>query len=127
MTDFQFSEGFNLSIEEKVRAEQLALQAENEKRKRITQAEAKKREKELAADAEAYEIQKMSEARANAIKRESQALKGNPQLIQLRYVEKWNGVLPIYQSGGEGPVPILNVGNLKDSRVRRKIIGHNRN
>ena len=119
MTDFQFSEEFNAAIEQKVRAEQLALQAANEKKQRITQAEAKKKEKELAADADAYEIEKMSQVRAAAIKRESQALKGNPQLIQLRYVEKWNGILPIYQSGGQGPVPIMDVTNIGNNRNTR--------
>ena len=97
MTDFQFSDEFNTAIEQKVRAEQLALQSLNEKKQRITQAEAKKQEKQLAADAASYEIEKMSMAQAAAIKRESQALKGNPALIQLRYVEKWDGVLPVYQ------------------------------
>ena len=121
MTDFQFSDEFNTAIEQKVRAEQLALQSLNEKKQRITQAEAKKQEKQLAADAASYEIEKMSMAQAAAIKRESQALKGNPALIQLRYVEKWDGVLPVYQSGGKGPVPILDVGSLGKGRSSRNV------
>ena len=48
MTDFQFSDEFNTAIEQKVRAEQLALQSLNEKKQRITQAEAKKQEKKPA-------------------------------------------------------------------------------
>jgi len=41
ITDFQFSEEFNKAIELKVKAEQEALQAENEKIKKITMAEGK--------------------------------------------------------------------------------------
>ena len=56
ITDFEFSREFNRAIELKVKAEQEALQAKNEKTRRVTQAEAAAREKELAADAEAYQI-----------------------------------------------------------------------
>ncbi len=108
ITNFDFSQEFNHAIELKVKAEQEALQAENEKRKRITQAEAAAAEKRAAADAEAYQIEQESKARAAAIKREADALAQNPNLIQLRAVEKWNGQLPTF-SGGQQPVPFINV------------------
>jgi regulator of protease activity HflC (stomatin/prohibitin superfamily) len=107
ITDFDFSPEFNRAIEEKVRAEQEALQAKNEKLKRVTQAEAAAAERTLAADAEAYQIEVASKARADAIRREAEALRGNPALIQLRIAEKWNGVLP--QVNGGGAVPLLNL------------------
>lgn len=94
--DFSFSHEFNAAIEQKVRAEQDALRAENEKRQRVTQAEAAAAEKKLAADAMAYQTEVESKARADAIERESKALQANPGLIQLRTVERWNGVLPTY-------------------------------
>ena len=53
ITDFDFSSEFNRAIEEKVKAEQEALKAKNEKLRRVTQAEAAAAERELAADAEA--------------------------------------------------------------------------
>ena len=46
-------------------------------------------------------------ARADAIRRESEALAGNPQLIQLRIAEKWNGQLPRF-SGGEA-IPLISL------------------
>lgn len=106
ITDFEFTDEFNKAIEEKVKAEQDALKAENEKLKRITQAEAAAAEKELQADAEAYLIEVESQARAEAIRRESEALAGNPDLIQLRLAEKWDGQLPQITSG---TVPFLNL------------------
>jgi regulator of protease activity HflC (stomatin/prohibitin superfamily) len=107
ITDFDFSEEFNRAIEMKVKAEQEALQAKNEKIKRVTQAEAAAAEKKLAADASAYEITVGSRARADAIKREAQALKGNPALIKLRLAEKWDGKLPKFN--GSSAVPFLNI------------------
>ncbi len=107
ITDFNFSTEFNRAIEEKVRAEQEALKAKNEKLKRVTQAEAAAAEKTLAADAMAYEIEVQSKARADAIEREAKALKDNPQLIQLRIAEKWNGVLPRFT--GSDAIPLLSI------------------
>ncbi|RTZ61533.1 MAG: prohibitin family protein [Gammaproteobacteria bacterium] len=107
ITDFDFSPEFNKAIELKVRAEQEALQAKNEKDRRVTQAEAAAAERRLAAEAEAYQIEAASKARADAIRREADALKDNPELIQLRIAEKWDGVLPRFSGGGA--VPLLNI------------------
>jgi len=107
ITDFSFSEEFNRAIELKVKAEQEALQAKNEKIRRTTQAEASAAERELAADAEAYATTVQSKARADAIQREAAALKESPELIQLRTVEKWDGVLP--RMSGGGVIPFINM------------------
>ena len=107
ITDFEFSDEFNKAIELKVRAEQEALQAINEKTRRVTQAEAGYQERKLAADGEAYEIEAASKAKADAIAREAKALKNNPALIQLRLAEKWDGTLPRF-TGGES-IPLINI------------------
>lgn len=111
ITDFDFSEEFNRAIEEKVKAEQEALKAKNEKLRRVTQAEAAAAERTLAADAEAYQIEVASKARAEAIRREAEALRDNPSLIQLRIAEKWDGQLP--QVAGGNAIPLLNVDAMK--------------
>jgi regulator of protease activity HflC (stomatin/prohibitin superfamily) len=64
ITDFNFSPEFNRAIESKVQAEQQALQAKNEKLKRVTQAEAAAAERQLSADAEACSTEVQSKARA---------------------------------------------------------------
>lgn len=114
ITDFDFSAEFNRAIEDKVRAEQEALKARNEKLRRVTQAEAAAAERTLAADAEAYQIEVASKARAEAIRREAEALKDNPALIQLRIAEKWNGQLP--QVSGGDAIPLLNLGALQNAQ-----------
>ncbi len=107
ITDFEFSDEFNRAIELKVKAEQEALQARNEKMKRVTQAEAAYQEKKLSADAAAYDIEARSKAKADAIEREAKALKNNPELIQLRLSEKWDGTLPKFTGGDT--VPFINL------------------
>jgi len=111
ITDFDFSDEFNRAIEMKVKAEQEALQAKNVKLQRVTQAEAKAAEMTLDADAVAYKIEMESKSRADAIKREAEALKGNPELIELRAVEKWDGQLPRF-SGGGNAIPMLDLGQI---------------
>jgi regulator of protease activity HflC (stomatin/prohibitin superfamily) len=107
VTDFEFSPEFNHAIEQKVKAEQEALKAENEKKKRVTQAEAEAAERRLSAESIAFKTEVESKARAEAIARESKALEANPNLIQLRIAERWNGQLPHYT--GSGPIPMLQV------------------
>lgn len=101
--DFKFSEEFNESIEAKVKAEQEALKAKNDKTRKITEAEAEARERELRADAESYTIDVKSKARASAIEREAAALRDNPELIELRLTEQWDGKLPVYSNGDNLP------------------------
>jgi regulator of protease activity HflC (stomatin/prohibitin superfamily) len=90
--DFDFSKAFNEAIEQKVTAEQLKLKAERdleriviEKQQAITQAE----------------------ARAQAIQIEAQALRTNPAVVELRWIEKWNGETPEYW-GGASPFIGIN-------------------
>lgn len=106
VTDFDFSPEFNKSIESKVKAEQDALRAENEKVRRSTEAEAKAIEEKRKSDGQAYEMDVLSKARAAALAREGEALKLNSeQLIQLRNIERWNGKLPTFN--GSGTIPFI--------------------
>lgn len=115
ITEFRFSPEFERAIELKVKAEQEALQARNEKLRRVTQAEAAAAEQEIQAKAQAFKIEAESVARAEAIRREAEALKGNPELIQLRSIERWDGTLP-RMTGSGGVVPFLNIGTLDEPR-----------
>jgi regulator of protease activity HflC (stomatin/prohibitin superfamily) len=108
ITDFKFSEEFNKAIESKVQAEQAALQAKNEKLRRVTQAEAGAEEVKLAAEAQAFTIEAESIARAEAITREAEALSGRPEVLRLRTIERWDGVLPRITSG-DGVLQMLQL------------------
>jgi len=98
ITDFQFTEAFQESIEAKVRAEQQALEAQNA-------LERVKFESEQA----------ITRARAEAEGLRLQREQITTDLLQLRQievqrtaVEKWNGVMPSVVTSG-GPVPMLDV------------------
>jgi regulator of protease activity HflC (stomatin/prohibitin superfamily) len=108
ITHFDFSKDFNGSIEAKVKAEQDALRAENEKKQKVTQAEAERDSQKARADGAAYSIEVQSKAEAAAIQRKADALRANPNLIQLNAVDKWDGKMPQYM-GGQTPIPFLGV------------------
>jgi len=93
IVDFSFSPEFNQAIELKQTAEQRALKAENDL-KRI-EIEAKQKIETAKADAESIRIQ-------------AAALKENTNLIQLKFVEKWDGKLPVYMLGNSA-IPFLNI------------------
>ncbi len=93
IVNFEFSRSFNDAIELKVTAEQEALAAKN-KLEQI-KFEAEQRVAEAKGKAEAMTV-------------ESEALKSNPQILELRALEKWDGKLPQFM--GSGSVPFINVG-----------------
>lgn len=93
ITNFEFSPEFDAAIEQKVTAEQLALKAERDL-ERIT--------------IEAQQQIEMAKARAKSIEIEAQALKENQELIGLRWVEKWDGRLPVTMLG-ESQGMLLNM------------------
>jgi regulator of protease activity HflC (stomatin/prohibitin superfamily) len=92
IVNFRFSKVFNEAIEAKVTAEQSALTAKN-----------KLEQIKFEAD------QRVAEARgkAEAMTVESNALRSNPQILELRALERWNGVLP--QVTGSGGVPFITL------------------
>ena len=79
--DFYFSDAFNNAIEAKVTAEQLKLKAERDLERIIIEKE-----------------QKITEAqgKATAIRIEAQALSANAKVVELRWIEKWDGKVPEY-------------------------------
>lgn len=94
IVNFQFSEEFDRAIEEKVTAEQRKLKAEMdlerikvEKEQKITQAE---------AEAESIRIQSL-------------ALQQNKDILELRAIEKWDGILPKVTGGA---TPFIDVNNI---------------
>ncbi len=81
ITAFDFSKAFNEAIEAKVTAEQLKLKAERDLERIRIEAEQKVVE---------------AEGKAKAIRTEAQALNSNPKVVELRWIEKWDGKVPTY-------------------------------
>ncbi len=83
--NFDFSQAFNDSIEQKAAAEQQALAAKN----KLDQV---KYEAEQAVEE--------AKGKAEATRIEAEAIKTNPEVLHLRAIEKWDGRLPQVTSGG---------------------------
>jgi len=91
-----YPETFKTAIEAKNNAVQSALMAEN----KVKQAEAEAKIKVATAEGNAQALITSAKAEAEANRMKQQTL--TPLLIQLEYVQKWDGKLPVY-----GEVPQL--------------------
>lgn len=91
IVDFDFSPSFNAAIEAKVTAEQKALAAKN----KLEQVKFEAEQAVVAAN-----------GKAKALQVESDAIRSNPTVLELRAIEKWNGVLPTVTSGA---IPFINI------------------
>lgn len=96
MTQFAFSTSFTTALEAKNTANEEANKAENQLR--TAKAEAEKR---IA----------QAEGEAKAIKAQAEAIEksGGEAYIKLKWIEKWDGKLPVTQMGGSTPV-MVNLG-----------------
>jgi regulator of protease activity HflC (stomatin/prohibitin superfamily) len=88
-------------LQQKMAAQQQALQAEYELQKQTTLAKAKVAQAE--GDAQATLVKAKAQAEANKVLEVTL----NPLLIQNKAIEKWNGELPHYNGGGA--VPFLSL------------------
>lgn len=93
-------EGFNLGpISSGLKYPQSIVEAVNAKNKAIQVAQQKANEIEIAkAEAEKLIVKAKAEKEANELR--TQAL--TPQILEQMWIEKWNGILPVY-----GEVPTL--------------------
>lgn len=91
ITNFDFSPSFNQAIEAKVTAEQNALAAKN----KLEQIKY-----------EAQQAEESAKGRANALRIEGDALRENPNIAEIRAIEKWDGVLPTVVGGA---TPFINI------------------
>ena len=92
IVDFNFSEVFNQAIEAKQTAEQEALKAQRDLDRIRIEAEQKVTEAQAEADAQRLQRETITET-----------------LLQLRAIEKWDGVLPQVTSGA---IPFIDLESL---------------
>lgn len=97
VVNFEFTEKFQQSVENKQVAEQKALEAKHD----LARIEIEK-----------DQVIARAEGEAEAIRIKGEALKNNPMLVELEAVYKWNGVMPwmLVTSGeGDSPAMLLNL------------------
>ncbi len=103
ITEFNFSEEFSRAIEAKQVAEQDALRAERELRRAQIEAQ----QQVARAEAEAEARLQIARAEAEALRLQREVI--SPELLQLRFIERWNGILPRFMNGDSGLLPLINI------------------
>jgi regulator of protease activity HflC (stomatin/prohibitin superfamily) len=90
-------------IEQAIRAEAVAKKAVETAEQERTKAEIEAETRIIQAEAEAKEKRILAEAIAK-----------NPEILELEWIKKWSGVLPIYMSGNDSSV-MLDLSSLQDA------------
>ncbi|MHA6206166.1 SPFH domain-containing protein [Dyella soli] len=91
------------SINAKIQATQMAEQRQNE----VAQAQAEAQKVEAEAQGQAQARITIAEAEARSIALKGDALRQNPNVLQMSAIEKWDGHLPTYNGGGA--LPFVNL------------------
>jgi regulator of protease activity HflC (stomatin/prohibitin superfamily) len=101
IVNFDFSAQFNKAIEEKQTAAQNAIKASRDLDR--IKIEAEQRVVQAKAESESSILQ--AQAAAESLRLQRSVI--TPELVKLRAIEKWNGVLPTYSGGGA--IPFIDV------------------
>jgi regulator of protease activity HflC (stomatin/prohibitin superfamily) len=102
ITDFNFSPEFARAIEAKQVAEQDALRASRE----LDRARIEAQQQVARAEAEAEARIQIAQAEAEALRLQREVI--SPELLQLRFIERWDGILPRFMGGDNGMIPLIN-------------------
>jgi regulator of protease activity HflC (stomatin/prohibitin superfamily) len=126
ITEFQFSEQFRRAVEAKVEAEQRALQANNDLRRieiEAQQAEARAVGEQQANIARAEGVRQaavlQAQGEAEAIQIVEAQLRENPRYLEWLKTQRWDGVLPLVTSGGEGATPFIEIPAAREGSVQQ--------
>lgn len=118
LENVDFSDAFDKSIEERMKAEvEVTRLEQNLKREKVqadivrTQANGQADAIRAKAQAEADAIKLRGNAEATAIRARADALKSDPALIELVKAEKWDGKLPVTMIPGQS-VPLIGIGGV---------------
>lgn len=104
IVNFDFSKSFNDAIEAKVTAEQNALAAKN----KLEQIK--------------YEAQQQVESakgKAEAMNIEAKALRENPDILELRIVEKWSGNLPLVVMSSDNKNGVFDISKYSNFNITK--------
>ncbi|MGQ9549685.1 MAG: prohibitin family protein [Roseiflexus sp.] len=103
ITDFNFSPEFARAIEAKQVAEQDALRAARE----LERARIEAQQQVARAEAEAKARLEIARAEAEALRLQREVI--SAELLQLRFIERWDGVMPRFVGGENSLMPMLSI------------------
>lgn len=107
IVNFDFSEQFNIAIEQKVTQEQNALAAQN----KLAQIRFEADQVRAKAEGERDAAIAQATGEAEKVKLIQQQLSQSPQYIEYIRAQRWDGKYPVYYMAlaGNGVTPLLNV------------------
>jgi len=105
ITNIDYSDVFEKSIEEKVVAQQNAIRAQNETKR----VEEESKQTVIRAEAQAKSKLALAEAEAKAVEIRGKALKENPDVVMLEAITKWDGKMPTTLFTGNSAANVLDV------------------
>lgn len=108
--DINFSQTYEKTIEDRMKAEVEVQKAQQELSKEKVQADIALTQAKAKADAQLL----AAEAEAKSLDIKGEAIRKNPEIVKLTYIEKWNGQLP--QVSGSA-TPLINLSNLGSSNT----------
>lgn len=108
--DINFSQTYEKTIEDRMKAEVEVQKAQQELSKEKVQADIALTQAKAKADAQLL----AAEAEAKSLDIKGEAIHKNPEIVKLTYIEKWNGQLP--QVSGSA-TPLINLSNLGSSNT----------
>ncbi|HMO56144.1 MAG TPA: prohibitin family protein [Roseiflexaceae bacterium] len=103
ITDFNFSPEFARAIEQKQVAEQDALRATRE----LERARIDAQQQVARAEAEVRSRLEVARAEAEGLRLQREVI--SAELLQLRFIERWDGVLPRFMGGNSGMMPLITI------------------
>lgn len=106
--NLDFSQEFNHAIEAKVVAQQQQQKAQND----LERIKIEAQQTVVQANATAQAKLSVATAEAQAIKLQQDSLQNSPEVLQLRWIEKWNGQLPTITSSNN-PNLLMSIDSLK--------------
>lgn len=99
LTNIDYTQEFEHAVEQKVIAQQKAIEEKNRTESFIEQA--KQKVETARGNAQAMEL--TAKAEAESIRIRAAALESNPKLVEWEAVQRWNGQMPTYMMGGSVP------------------------
>lgn len=91
------------ALDNKIAATQRAQQRENE----VAEAKAEANKVRAKAIGEADAVRSAAAAEAERIAKLGKALRDNPEVIKLNFIQKWDGTLPKVMSGDDGSIMLM--------------------
>lgn len=100
---------FPAAVQERINETLESTQAAEKAKQDLLTAEAKNKVDILNNERDNTILVNNANAQAEAMRIRGEAIRTNPQVLQQEAIQRWNGAMPTYIAGGNGPIPFLSI------------------